>query len=162
MGEPFLTTSTALDAEQSIDHVYYWPREGKEVCRPERAVDSARHDSVAVFEPRCSLEPCPYRGPTSSDGEKPSHVSDNCGWSVDMELRWSHPADTELTRAPDSGENAGATAEPSVNQRLASQVAKVGNESCGEEFRVVHSIAMRIACWLSACFLVPFSAVVAP
>jgi hypothetical protein len=84
LAEPFLTSTEALDAEQSIDHVYYWPRETRDV--PENRIVT----NVAVSEPRCRLQTCPYEGPTNEKGEMPAHVSDHCGWSVEIDLKWNH------------------------------------------------------------------------
>jgi len=92
LAEPFLTTKEANDIPESLDHVYYWPKE----CELDFNMigTSAFKDGnlVTISNVRCNLELFPYKGPTNSRGKMPAHVSDHCGWSVCMELTWSHSA----------------------------------------------------------------------
>mmetsp|Transcript_27534 Transcript_27534/g.44199 ORF Transcript_27534/g.44199 Transcript_27534/m.44199 type:complete len:429 (-) Transcript_27534:272-1558(-) len=106
LAEPFLTTNENAGFPQSIDHVYFWPKEADGLYR--HAGTSDRQDSciTSISAPRCNLEPCPYTGPANQDGTRPSHVSDHCGWSVASELTWILPADVKNTENTDPSQAA--------------------------------------------------------
>lgn len=97
LAEPFLTTTTEEGFGQSLDHVYYWPKEGQSISK-NNGISEWQHSYISsISEPKCNLEPCPYKGPNGPDGERPFHVSDHCGWSVTSELTWRSPPGLEKT-----------------------------------------------------------------
>jgi endonuclease/exonuclease/phosphatase family metal-dependent hydrolase len=107
LAEPFLTTNENAGFPQSIDHVYFWPKEAGGLCRHAGTSDWQDSCITSISAPRCNLEPCPYNGPANQDGTRPSHVSDHCGWSVSSKLTWSFPADVEhLDIAPHGQQSA--------------------------------------------------------
>mmetsp|Transcript_27536 Transcript_27536/g.44208 ORF Transcript_27536/g.44208 Transcript_27536/m.44208 type:complete len:428 (-) Transcript_27536:272-1555(-) len=106
LAEPFLTTTENVGFPQSLDHVYYWPKEADDRLRHDGILDQQDKCITSISEPRCNLEPCPYNGPAGKDGKRPSHVSDHCGWSVASELTWILPADVKNTENTDPSQAA--------------------------------------------------------
>lgn len=90
LAEPFLTTTEALLEEQCLDHVYYWP--------PEFEPASGR--TATISDVSCTWEDCPITNPCHSKGDSPAHVSDHCGWSVDISLQWAKtPENASVSRS---------------------------------------------------------------
>jgi endonuclease/exonuclease/phosphatase family metal-dependent hydrolase len=100
LAEPFLTTTEEEGIGQSLDHVYYWPKEGADIPKADGIWNRQHSYITSVSEPKCSLEPCPYNGPSGSDGKSPFHVSDHCGWSVATNLTWTLRPDVENALHP--------------------------------------------------------------
>lgn len=146
LAEPFLTTSQTPILEQSIDHVYYWPRETVHAPTIHDMSYLTKSRFGTISEPRCRLEHCPYTGPANRNGQKPSHVSDHCGWSVDMDVTWSDPAYVEWASGSRSTSSIPATADRALS---ASQVEQTCNNSSEDP------IVWRVAYWLGSCFVVP-------
>mmetsp|Transcript_97503 Transcript_97503/g.271244 ORF Transcript_97503/g.271244 Transcript_97503/m.271244 type:complete len:456 (-) Transcript_97503:40-1407(-) len=95
--ETFLTCKGLRTSEQCLDHVYYWPAEPWATGHPDIASGHSTglaHSGRAGFvlgQPRCDLEVCPYTGPTSGIGRRPTQISDHFGWAVEFELAWRRP-----------------------------------------------------------------------
>mmetsp|Transcript_46699 Transcript_46699/g.117544 ORF Transcript_46699/g.117544 Transcript_46699/m.117544 type:complete len:487 (-) Transcript_46699:402-1862(-) len=91
--ETFLTTKSLYATEQCLDHVYFWPAEPGAAGYQEQPVGALGLERVSSqgyvhSEPRCKLEICPYTGPPSRTGRRPTQVSDHYGWSVEFDLAW--------------------------------------------------------------------------
>mmetsp|Transcript_99440 Transcript_99440/g.176395 ORF Transcript_99440/g.176395 Transcript_99440/m.176395 type:complete len:427 (+) Transcript_99440:62-1342(+) len=145
LAEPFLTTSQTPVFDQSIDHVYYWPKETAHAPRMQDTSCFMKGHLGSISEPRCRLEHCPYTGPANSHGKMPSHVSDHCGWSVDMDLTWSDSACVEWA----------TTSIPAVADCALSALQVEKNCKNSNEDPIARPIARRVAYWLGSCFLVP-------
>jgi endonuclease/exonuclease/phosphatase family metal-dependent hydrolase len=91
--ETFLTTRSLSATEQCLDHVYFWPAEPGAYGYPHQpegplGLEKVNPHGFVHGEPRCRLEICPYTGPASTTGERPTQVSDHFGWSVEFDLAW--------------------------------------------------------------------------
>jgi len=87
LAEPFLTT-TEHDGEQCLDHVYFWPKESMSAATGDEPLIEQETFAVTVSQPTARVDDCLYVGPTNRYGERPSHVSDHRGWSVEMDITW--------------------------------------------------------------------------
>lgn len=90
--ETFLTCKVLRTSGQCLDHVYYWPAEpgaaGYFQGPGPAGFEPFSSQGFVYGEPRCTLEVCPYNGPSSPTGRRPTQVSDHYGWSVEFDVAW--------------------------------------------------------------------------